>query len=337
MQFGSAIGTACLTFVLTNIDDAFVLVTFFAESSTSRNLTPLKITLGQYLGFTVIVVISLIGFAVAVALPSEPIGFLGLLPVLLGVWKFFDLIFPQNDDAEEEESESQRIANAKSVFKVALITIMNGGDNIGTYIPLFSQAKGAEVAVYVVVYYILLGIWCLMAFLIMKQRHILRLAEKYASFIIPFLYVGLGIYIVVKSNCYPWSVKEIDDDLLSHPGKIVMGVVTALLLSSIMGMMVWFKVRKMRKSTRNEEISLTENTLAVTKDENGGPLDTSKNGKNADSADSADTTVNEQPGKDCEETEMRSLEEGTHAEQLQPDSKVQPLATPGDGVIQAAS
>ncbi|ELR09472.1 hypothetical protein VC83_00613 [Pseudogymnoascus destructans] len=323
MQFGSAIGTACLTFVLTNIDDAFVLVTFFAESSTSRNLTPLKITLGQYIGFTVIVVVSLIGFAVAVALPSEPIGFLGLLPILLGVWKLFDLLFPKKDDTEEEESESQCIA--KSVFKVALITILNGGDNIGTYIPLFSQAKGAEVAVYVVLYYILLGIWCFIAFLIMKQRHIVRLAEKYASFIIPFLYLGLGIYIVVKSNCYPWSVKEIDDEFLGDPGKIVMGVVTAFLLLSIMGMMVWFKMRKMKTKTRNEEISLTENTPAVAKSENDGPADASNNYKEANNANTIST---EQPRKDCEETETRSVEAGPNAEQLRSDNKVQPKATP---------
>lgn len=45
---------------------------------------------------------------------------------------------------------------------------MNGADNIGTYVPLFSRAKGAEIAVYVVTYYILLGLWCLAAFLIMK-------------------------------------------------------------------------------------------------------------------------------------------------------------------------
>lgn len=127
MQLGSTIGTACLTFAITNIDDAFVLVTFFAESSTSKNLTPLKITLGQYTGFTVIMVVSLIGFAVAAAIPSEPIGFLGLLPILLGVWRLFGLLFPKKDDTEEEQPESKRIANAKSVLKVASITIMNGG------------------------------------------------------------------------------------------------------------------------------------------------------------------------------------------------------------------
>ncbi|OBT60722.1 hypothetical protein VE03_09786 [Pseudogymnoascus sp. 23342-1-I1] len=329
MQLGSTIGTACLTFILTNIDDAFVLVTFFAESATSKNLTPLKITLGQYLGFTVIVIVSLIGFAVAVAIPSEPIGFLGLLPILLGAWRLFDLLFPKKDDAEEEESESQRIANARSVFKVAGITIMNGGDNIGTYIPLFSQAEGAEVAVYVVVYYILLGIWCLIAFLIMKQKHILRIAEKYASFIIPFLYLGLGIYIVVTSDCYPWSIEEIDDNFRSDPGKIVMGVVTTLSMSSIMGIMVWFKMRKLnRTSMRNEEISLAENTLPVAKIEYDGPPDASKNSKNADAIGS------DQPGKDFKEAETRSIEAGRNAEQSPSDKEVQPKSTVGDDEIQ---
>lgn len=332
MQFGSTIGTACLTFVITNIDDAFVLVTFFAESSTSRNLTPLKITLGQYIGFTVITVVSLIGFAVAVALPSEPIGFMGLVPILLGIWKFFDLLFPKKDDTEGEGSESQRIANAKSVFKVAIITIMNGGDNIGTYIPLFSQAKGAEIAVYVVVYYILLGVWCFIAFLIIKQKHILRIAEKYASFIIPVLYLGLGIYIVVKSHCYPWSIEEIDNQFLGDPGKIVMGVVTTFLLSSIMGIMVWFKMRKLNRAlTRNQEISLNEDTPAVTKSEYDGPRGASENSKNAE------TIGTEQPGKDCDEAEARSIEAGRNAEQSRSDNKVQPEGTAGDGEIQAAS
>jgi len=317
MQFGNAIGTACLTFIITNIDNAFVLVTFFAESSTSRNLTPLKITLGQYIGFTVVIVVSLIGFAAAAALPSEPIGFLGLLPILLGAWRFFGLLFPEKDDTEEEVLESQHIASAKSVFKVSLITIMNGGDNIGTYVPLFAQAKGAEIAVYIVVYYILLGVWCVTAFLIMKEKHILRIAEKYASFIIPFLYLGLGIYIVVTSQCYPWSIEKINSQFLGNPGKLIMGLMTAFLLSSIMGIMVWFKMRKLnRKLAGDEEISFTENTVAVAKSKDDGPPDASKSSKDADAIGI------DQPGKDCEEAETRSTEARRNTEQSRSENNL---------------
>ncbi|KAJ5725775.1 uncharacterized protein N7483_007132 [Penicillium malachiteum] len=158
MQFGKSVGTACSTFAITNIDDIFVLATFFAEASTSATLTPIKITIGQYVGFTIIMAVGMIGFAVSMVLPSEPIGFLGLLPMLLGVWKLIGLLLPVKGE-EGEEAEESHISGAKSILKVSLVTIMNGGDNIGTYIPLFSQAKGAEIAIYVVIYYILLGLW----------------------------------------------------------------------------------------------------------------------------------------------------------------------------------
>ncbi|KAJ5099446.1 Cadmium resistance transporter [Penicillium argentinense] len=250
MQFGKAIGTACASFAITNIDDAFVLVTFFAEATTRKTITPLKITIGQCLGFTIIIMISMIGYGVSLALPSEPIGFLGLLPILLGCWNLIKLIFSTDDEDEDEES---RFGSLKSVFKVALVTLMNGGDNIGTYIPLFSQAKGTEIAIYVVVYYILLFVWCLTAYLVMKQRHILRLAQKYAEYVVPFLYMGLGIYIVVKSDAYPWSIDRINRDIASYPGKVVMGVVTAgLLLICITGLGI-FQWKRYKASKVPEE------------------------------------------------------------------------------------
>lgn len=201
MDFGKALGTACGTFAVTNIDDIFVLVTFFAESSTSSTLTPLRITIGQYIGFTAIIVVSMIGFGASFLLPTEPIGFLGLLPILLGIWWLFGVLFPSKEEPPEHPTAADvsatgasaavgmfTVAGMKSIFKVASITVVNGADNISTYIPLFSQARGAEIAVYVVTYYILLGVWCLAAFLVMKQKHILRVAQKYARIAVPFLY-----------------------------------------------------------------------------------------------------------------------------------------------------
>lgn len=240
MQFGKSIGIACSSFAITNIDDMFVLVTFYAEASTNKRVTPLKITLGQYIGFTVIVIISMIGFGASLVLPSEPIGFLGLLPILLGIWKLFDLLFPN----KEEEPENSNIAGVKSVLKLSTITVMNGGDNIGTYVPLFSQAKGVEIAVYVVTYYILLGVWCLVAFLVMKQKHILHMAQRYANVVVPLLYMGLGVYIIVKSSCYPWSIQHIDDSTSTHSGRIIMAIVTTFLLLVCISVMLWFRLRK---------------------------------------------------------------------------------------------
>lgn len=248
MHFGRVIGTACSSFAITNIDDIFVLVTFFAEASTKKATTPAKIALGQYLGFTVIVIISMIGFGASLVLPSEPIGFLGLLPILLGVWNLIKLLLPCDDEetAEDDIEAVSKLAGMRSIVKVAAITLMNGGDNIGTYIPLFSQANGAEIAVYVIVFYIMLGIWCLAAFAVMRQKHILLVAEKYARIFIPFLYIGLGIFIVVKSSCYPWSVERINKSTSAHSGRTILAVVTTSVLLLCIGAMLWLRQRRYR-------------------------------------------------------------------------------------------
>ena len=259
MPFGKALATACASFAITNVDDLFVLVTFFAEAATSKTLTPARIVIGQYAGFTVVIAISMIGFGASLALPSEPIGFLGLLPSLLGVWLLFGLLLPTRDELKDEGAEGSNVSAAKGVAKVASVTVMNGGDNIGTYVPLFSQAKGAEIAVYVVTYYILLGAWCLVALLVMRQRHVLSLFQKYAGMAIPFLYMGLGIYIIIKSRCYPWSIEHINDAYESDPGVLTMGLATSLLLSTAMSAMVWSKLRKQSAQRRADGGTVEEN------------------------------------------------------------------------------
>ncbi|KAL6696239.1 cadmium resistance transporter domain-containing protein [Trichoderma pleuroticola] len=257
MRFGATVGEACATFAITNIDDLFVLVTFNAEAATSRVITPFRIAVGQFIGFTVIIAISMIGFGISLVLPPEPIGFLGLLPILLGIWKFCQLFSPE----PEEHTEISTAALMKGILKVALITIMNGGDNIGTYIPLFAQVERAAIAVYIVVYYILLGVWCLAASLVMRQRHVLALVQKYIDYVIPLLYTGLGIFIIVKSDCYPWTIRQINDSTASDPGQETMAGVTTFILLAAACAMAWATVAKRRtQSTVDIDLTRTDGT-----------------------------------------------------------------------------
>jgi hypothetical protein len=157
----------------------------------------------------------------------------------------------------------------KGILKVALITIMNGGDNIGTYIPLFAQVERAAIAVYVVVYYILLAVWCLAASLVMRQRHVLALVQKYIDYVIPLLYTGLGIFIIVKSDCYPWTIQQINDSTASDPGQGTMAGVTTFILLAAGCAMAWATVAKRKtQSTVDIDLARTDGTPleAVTRD-----------------------------------------------------------------------
>jgi cadmium resistance protein CadD (predicted permease) len=81
----TAIITGTVTFAATNIDDIFVLMLFFSQ--VNSRLRPRHIVAGQYLGFTALVAISLLGFLGGLVVPRAWIGLLGLAPILIGVKK----------------------------------------------------------------------------------------------------------------------------------------------------------------------------------------------------------------------------------------------------------
>ncbi|OAA72178.1 Cadmium resistance transporter [Cordyceps fumosorosea ARSEF 2679] len=257
MNLGAAIGTACIAFAATNVDGIFVLVTFLAESATNTHLTPATILIGQYAGFTGIMAVSLVGFAVSLALAPQPIGFLGFLPLLLGLWNLLDVVLGRDATGcvEADQPELPMTASTwfRSIVKVGAITLINGGDNVSSYIPLFAQAKRVEIVVYVAVFYVMLGVWFLVGLLIMKEEHVLLMAQKHTRRLIPFLYMGLGVFVIVKSHCYPWSIERIDKKGAAHPGRLVMAVSTTTLLLLCMGLMFCIKWRRWHAVATEEE------------------------------------------------------------------------------------
>jgi cadmium resistance protein CadD (predicted permease) len=262
---GNALLTALSTFAITNIDDLFVLVTLFAEAAAGRNLTPTTIVAGQYVGFTIVLAISMVGFELLVGLPTKAIGFLGLLPILLGLWSLIGLCVQDGEEEDDNDNEGKaeigvRCAGWKAIGKVALVTLVNSGDNIGTYIPLFAQASKSDLAVYAVTYYVLLGGWCFVAWAVMQQTVVLSLAEKYAGWVVPNLYVGLGVWIVVRSGCYPWLGGWIDDET-DLKGFVVLAEATVGVLGLCTGAMVWIRMRQRRggKGMVYREVAREEN------------------------------------------------------------------------------
>lgn len=138
-----------ISFAATNIDDIFVLALFFGR--VGRGLKIRHVVAGQYLGFSALVAISLVGYFARLIVPHEWIGFLGLLPIAIGVRHF-----PEHDNGEDKKQESTRTAGA---FSVAAVTFANGGD-IGIYAPLFATSDLASLLVMLIVFFIMLAVWC---------------------------------------------------------------------------------------------------------------------------------------------------------------------------------
>ena len=191
----TAIITGVVAFIATNIDDILILLVFFAQ--VNDNFRPWQIVVGQYLGFTILVIFSLPGLFGGLILPQSWIGLLGLIPIAIGISSLVNKKTEQLADGTEEITPSFL---TPKIYTVAAITVANGSDNISIYVPLFSSIQLEGFLIIISLFFLLLGIWCYAAYQLTHQHKIADFLTKYGNYLVPFVLMGLGVVIIWKSK-----------------------------------------------------------------------------------------------------------------------------------------
>ncbi|CAF0887375.1 unnamed protein product [Rotaria sordida] len=266
-HLGKLIVTALISYIVTNADDLIILMNFFTEASIGNSKMKVRhIFLGQYLGFFILLSISLIGYFISFVLPIEMLGFLGFVPIYLGLRELIkilidlyrnrhgtiddilpsdpistvqleivryrnqsngNIIFEIKKEDQQEVEENNPINLSKidrmklnifkcfnhiftvETLKVTSITVANSGDNIAIYTPLFAQAYRWQIIVYIIIFLLMVFIWLIISYYFINYQPILNLAQKYARYIVPIVFIAIGIYIIITSDCFPWLIKAI--------------------------------------------------------------------------------------------------------------------------------
>ena len=215
--FAGAIIAGITSFAATNIDDIVILMLFFAQvNSTFRRR---HIVIGQYLGFTVLIFTSLPGFFGGLIVPKAWIGILGLVPIAIGVSRLVNRDKDEQDEQDEQDvqamsgefNRSRADTSVLSIlgsllnpqtFNVAAVTFANGGDNIGIYVPLFASCDLASLGVILTVFFLLIGVWCYIAYRLTRQPAVAHVLTRYGKAIVPFVLIALGVFILIESGTY---------------------------------------------------------------------------------------------------------------------------------------
>ncbi|GAA0985722.1 manganese efflux pump MntP [Nocardioides aquaticus] len=183
-------------FLVTNIDDIIVLSLFFARGAGQRGTTA-KIVLGQYLGFSGILLASLaVTLGAGLFLPVDAIPYFGLIPLLLGLhaaWQVW-----RNGDDEDEAMEGRVI----SAWVVAAVTFANGGDNIGVYVPVFLSVGTGALVAYCVVFLALVVVLVVAAKFVATRKPIAEVLERWEQVLFPLVLIGLGVVILVEGGAF---------------------------------------------------------------------------------------------------------------------------------------
>ena len=189
--------TSIIAFASTNVDDIFILTLFFASGRYSSD----SIVAGQFLGIAFLVGVSLLLSFIGKLIDPRIVGLLGFFPIYLSVRQIIG--FFKNDGYEQEESLRIREASGvASIFSIAMVTIANGGDNIGVYVPLFATLSDVEKIQLCVIFVVMVFIWCYAAKYLSTHPMLSGSLNKYAHIIMPMVLFILGIFILVESGTH---------------------------------------------------------------------------------------------------------------------------------------
>jgi cadmium resistance protein CadD (predicted permease) len=213
MSLESTIATGAAVAVATTFDDNIYLTSFFGR--VSRTFRPRHVVVGEFLGLTILISISLVDFFMGMIVSDMWVGLLGVLPIMIGIHQLMGKEDDENSDVIEEvekvhiEVGRPRIKQSlwstirdPKTHRVTAVHVSNGGNNVAVYIPLFASSSLPSLGVILTMCYMTIGFWCFCSYNLTRFPGISVLIARYGRKIAPFVLIYLGLSIIVKSQSY---------------------------------------------------------------------------------------------------------------------------------------
>jgi len=202
-RFFSEFLVAIMAFASTNMDDLLLLSSLFIAS----NFRAASVVIGQFIGMSMLVVVSVLAAYFMVSIPLAWIGTLGLFPLGLGILRLAkgykvpiakSVLCPKK--GEFFGNQQLRVPWMKSEWALAaLLTVANGGDNLSVYIPLFA-VQHTFIPLYVTVFGVMTGIWCFFGYLLTNHRLFRDKLNRHAARIVPWVLILLGLKVLLQGS-----------------------------------------------------------------------------------------------------------------------------------------
>ncbi|GEK29010.1 cadmium resistance transporter [Furfurilactobacillus siliginis] len=181
-------------YVSTSIDNLIVLTVIFGSTPRSARWS---VYWGDLLGAIILVVACLL-CAFALGLIPQPwlLGLLGLIPIVLGIRL---LVVKDADDEAQVANEMKKKRHV--LLNVALITVTTcGADNVGIYVPLFTQTSRSQLGPLLTGLFVMLTIFCWLGYRLATMPHLTGLLKRYGSHMTAVVYIVLGCAVLWESG-----------------------------------------------------------------------------------------------------------------------------------------
>ncbi|MFT3784137.1 MAG: cadmium resistance transporter [Nibricoccus sp.] len=176
---------AAVMFVATNADDLLLLMVFFAQPGSSMR----QIVAGQLAGIAALTAASIAAALFAMTAPHNWLPWLGIVPLALGVrWL-----------GKREDPDAPTVA--AKWWAIAGVTIANGADNLGVYIPAFTLQTPPQIVTTSTVFLLATFVWCLLARTALRHPVWQPRISRVLRWVGPYILIGIGLWIILH---HPW-------------------------------------------------------------------------------------------------------------------------------------
>ena len=110
-----------------------------------------------------------------------------------------DLAKIQSNGIEKIKSMLGKLIHP-AIINVFLVTIANGADNIGVYVPLFTTLNTLELIMTIIVFFLMTALWCFAGERLTTIPRIKHTIHKYKNVIVPVVFIAIGIFIIIESD-----------------------------------------------------------------------------------------------------------------------------------------
>src|SRR5699024_2244231 len=191
--------TAAAVYVATGIDYLVILILLCVQIKKGQDK---HIWIGKYVGTVIVIGASLlVALGVSNLVPQQwVIGLLGLLPLYLGIKIWIK--------GEEDEDESEILSIFSSGrfnqlwMSVIFLVLASSADDFSIYVPYFTTLNATELLVSIIVILIMIGVLLYVGYRLAHMNFVSEKIEKYERWIVPIVFIGLGIYIMLENGTF---------------------------------------------------------------------------------------------------------------------------------------
>jgi cadmium resistance protein CadD (predicted permease) len=187
-------GLVASGFVATSMDNLLILVILLGANAKRRS----AVLLGSLVSSIAVICVSILGVALGSMVGSELIGYLGVVPLLMGCYLLYKIW--RGGVQEKNLSDLPAQSSDHGIWWTTFILMFsNSGDSIAVFLPLLAES-GRESLLFIVGVYLLMALlWAGMSYLISGQAALARRIEKGGEKLVPFIMIAVGLYILSDS------------------------------------------------------------------------------------------------------------------------------------------